>query len=77
MASVLITVLLYNGSLLCGFNVPIKGLIGNYSKYQQTWGVKIRCVKDGHRQPTSETDLKTAVAYAPRAANHEIRGGVT
>ena len=25
-ASVPITVLLYNGSLLCGFNVPIKGL---------------------------------------------------
>jgi len=24
-ASVLITVLLYNGPLLCGFNVPIKG----------------------------------------------------
>jgi len=26
-ASVPITVLLYNGPLLCGFNVPIKGLI--------------------------------------------------
>jgi len=26
-ASVAITVLLYNGPLLCGFNVPIKGLI--------------------------------------------------
>ena len=26
-ASVLITVLLYGGSLLCGFNVAIKGLI--------------------------------------------------
>jgi len=26
MASVPITVLLYNGPLLCGFNVPIKGL---------------------------------------------------
>ena len=27
-ASVPITVLLYNGPLLCGFNVPIKGLKG-------------------------------------------------
>ena len=27
-ASVPITVLLNNGPLLCGFNVPIKGLIG-------------------------------------------------
>ena len=26
-ASVPITVLLYNGQLLCGFNVPVKGLI--------------------------------------------------
>jgi len=26
MASVPITVLLYNGPLLCGFNVPVKGL---------------------------------------------------
>jgi len=25
-ASVPVTVLLYNGTLLCGFNVPIKGL---------------------------------------------------
>jgi len=30
MASVPISVLLYNGPLLCGFNVPIKGLIYNY-----------------------------------------------
>jgi len=27
-ASVPITVLLYNDPLLCGFNIPIKGLIG-------------------------------------------------
>ena len=26
MASVPVTVLLYNGPLLCGFNVPVKGL---------------------------------------------------
>ena len=27
MASVPVTVLLYNGPLLCGFNVPFKGLM--------------------------------------------------
>jgi len=29
-ASVPITILLYNGPLLCGFNAPIKGLISGF-----------------------------------------------
>ena len=29
-ASVPITILLYNGPLLCGFNAPIKGLISRF-----------------------------------------------
>jgi len=35
MASVPITMLLYNGPLLCGFNVPIKGL--NLSNPENKW----------------------------------------
>ena len=33
-ASVPITVLLYNGPLLCGFNVPIKGLLRRVNNKQ-------------------------------------------
>jgi len=32
-ASVLITVLMYNGPFLCGFNVPIKGLTRALTNY--------------------------------------------
>jgi len=35
-ASVLITVFLYNGPLLCGFSVPVKGLI-SYISYLVTF----------------------------------------
>jgi len=35
-ASVPITILLYDGPLLCGFNVAIKGLIGKYAISIQT-----------------------------------------
>ena len=36
-ASVPITVLLYNGPLLCGFNVPIKGLRHHSTRQRLGW----------------------------------------
>jgi len=37
MASVPITVLLYDGPLLCGFNLAIKGLSENMGTLRTTW----------------------------------------
>ena len=40
-ASVPITVLLYNGSLLCGFNLPVRGLTESKNIASRTWLVEL------------------------------------
>ena len=47
--SVPITLLLYNGALLCGFNVPIKGLMS----------VLCLCVCVGRPRSTPDYDMET------------------
>ena len=58
-ASVPITILLYNGPLICGFNVPFKGLTASASEVdyrsvcQQSWSQGILLCKTHHFFPSS------------------------
>jgi len=52
--SVPITVLLYNGPLLCGFNVPIKGLKDKYGRVADVGLSSVRCPSHGHISKTEQ-----------------------
>ena len=53
-ASVPITILLYSGPLLCGFNVPIKGLIDPLISILSAWGCNVST-----RRPADKAELYT------------------
>ena len=73
MVSVPITVLLFNGPLLCGFNVPIKGLRDACHCDSRTHALPVRIVRSmpWRRRPSSSpTDRPRTSSWSVSPAEH-------